>query len=51
MSAMHLRLSLPPRADTPDTTIEIRPVEMERWLESRPCSMNQARSRSMAESA
>jgi len=36
MSTMHLRLSLPPRADTPDTNIEIRPAEMERWLESLP---------------
>ena len=33
---MHLRLSLPPRADTPDSNIEIRPVEMERWLEGLP---------------
>ena len=32
MSAMHLRLSLPPRTDTPDTSIEIRPAEAERWL-------------------
>jgi hypothetical protein len=36
MSAMHLRLSLPPRADTPDTTIEIRPAELERWLKGLP---------------
>jgi len=33
---MHLRLSLPPRADTPDTTIEIRPAELERWLKGLP---------------
>ncbi|MEK7758254.1 MAG: hypothetical protein AAB304_01430 [Pseudomonadota bacterium] len=36
MSAMHLRLSLPPRADTHDTNIEIRPAELERWLKSLP---------------
>jgi len=36
MSAMHLRLSLPPRADTQDTNIEIRPAELERWLKSLP---------------
>jgi cyclic-di-GMP-binding protein len=36
MSAMHLRLSLPPRADTPDSTIEIRPAELERWLKGLP---------------
>jgi cyclic-di-GMP-binding protein len=36
MSAMHLRLSLPPRADTPDTHIETRPAEVERWLKSLP---------------
>ena len=33
---MHLRLSLPPRADTPDTSIEIRPAEVERWLKGLP---------------
>ena len=33
---MHLRLSLPPREDTPDSNIEIRPVEMERWLDGLP---------------
>ncbi len=33
---MHLRLSLPPRADTPDTNIEIRPAELERWLKGLP---------------
>ena len=33
---MHLRLSLPPRADTHDTNIEIRPAELERWLKSLP---------------
>lgn len=33
---MHLRLSLPPRADTPDTNIEIRPADMERWLKGLP---------------
>jgi len=33
---MHLRLSLPPRTDTPDTHIETRPAEMERWLKSLP---------------
>lgn len=33
---MHLRLSLPPRTDTPDTSIVIRPAEMERWLKSLP---------------
>jgi len=36
MSAMYLRLSLPPRADTPDTHIEIRPAEVERWLKGLP---------------
>jgi cyclic-di-GMP-binding protein len=36
MNAMHLRLSLPPRADTPDTNIDIRPAEMERWLKKLP---------------
>jgi hypothetical protein len=36
MSAMHLRLSLPPRVDTHDTNIEIRPAELERWLKSLP---------------
>ncbi|MEK7666764.1 MAG: hypothetical protein AAB406_03740 [Pseudomonadota bacterium] len=33
---MHLRLSLPPRADTHDTNIEVRPAELERWLKSLP---------------
>ena len=33
---MHLRLSLPPRADTHDTNIELRPAELERWLKSLP---------------
>jgi cyclic-di-GMP-binding protein len=36
MSAMHLRLSLPPRSDTPDSNIDIRPAEVERWLKSLP---------------
>jgi hypothetical protein len=36
MSAMHLRLSLPPRTDTSDTDIEIRPAEVERWLKGLP---------------
>ncbi|HJW82308.1 MAG TPA: hypothetical protein VJ396_08690, partial [Acidiferrobacterales bacterium] len=36
MSAMHLRLSLPPRTDTPDSNIEIRPAEVERWLKGLP---------------
>jgi hypothetical protein len=36
MSAMHLRLSLPPRTDLPDSTIEIRPAEVERWLKGLP---------------
>jgi len=33
---MHLRLSLPPRTDTPDSNIDIRPAEVERWLKSLP---------------
>ena len=33
---MHLRLSLPPRTDTPDSNIEIRPAEVERWLKGLP---------------
>lgn len=33
---MHLRLSLPPRADTPDSKIDIRPAEVERWLKGLP---------------
>jgi cyclic-di-GMP-binding protein len=36
MSAMHLRLSLPPRAETPDANIDIRPAEVERWLKGLP---------------
>jgi hypothetical protein len=36
MPAMHLRLSLPPRTDKPDTTIETRPAEVERWLKGLP---------------
>ena len=36
MSAMHLRLSLPPRAAAPDTSIESRPAEFERWLKDLP---------------
>ena len=33
---MHLRLSLPPRAETPDTSVETRPAELERWLKGLP---------------
>ncbi len=33
---MHLRLSLPPRADTPNPNIEVRPAELERWLKGLP---------------
>ena len=33
---MHLRLSLPPRADKPDTNIETRPADLERWLKGLP---------------
>jgi len=36
MSAMHLRLSLPPRAETPGADIEVRPSEVERWLSKLP---------------
>jgi hypothetical protein len=36
MSAMHLRLSLPPRAETPDAKIDIHPTEVERWLKGLP---------------
>lgn len=33
---MHLRLSLPPRTDTPNPNIEVRPAELERWLKGLP---------------
>ena len=33
---MYLRLSLPPRADTPGAEIETRPSEVERWLSRMP---------------
>ncbi len=33
---MHLRLSLPPRTDTPNADIETRPAELERWLNDLP---------------
>jgi hypothetical protein len=36
MSAMHLRLSLPPRADSPNTVVETRPAEVERWIAQLP---------------
>lgn len=36
MSAMYLRLSLPPRTDVPGTAIETRPSEVERWLARLP---------------
>jgi len=36
MSAMHLRLSLPPRAETPNAEIETRPAEVGRWLAQLP---------------
>lgn len=36
MSAMHLRLSLPPRTDTPNAAIETRPAEIERWVARLP---------------
>jgi len=36
MSAMYLRLSLPPRADAPSPGVETRPAELERWLAGLP---------------
>jgi hypothetical protein len=36
MSAMHLRLSLPPRTDAPGQEIDTRPAEIERWLKQLP---------------
>ena len=36
MSAMHLRLSLPPRTATPGGNIDLRPAEMDRWLKRLP---------------
>jgi hypothetical protein len=36
MSAMHLRLSLPPRTETPNSEIETRPAEVERWIKQLP---------------
>jgi hypothetical protein len=36
MSAMHLRLSLPPHADIPSADVETRPAELERWLKDQP---------------
>lgn len=36
MSAMHLRLSLPPHTDIPTADVEIRPAELERWLKNLP---------------
>ena len=36
MSAMHLRLSLPPHTDPPGTGVETRPAELERWLKGLP---------------
>jgi hypothetical protein len=36
MSAMHLRLSLPPRTDSPNTVVEVRPSEVERWIAQLP---------------
>lgn len=36
MSAMHLRLSLPPRTETPNSEIETRPAEVEHWIAQLP---------------
>lgn len=36
MSAMHLRLSLPPRTETANSDIEIRPAEVARWVAQLP---------------
>lgn len=36
MSRMHLRLSLPPRSDSPDKDILTRPAELERWVARLP---------------
>lgn len=32
MSAMHLRLSLPPRVEEPSPGVETRPADLERWI-------------------
>ncbi len=36
MSIMHLRLSLPPRAETPSAEIQTRPADVERWIRELP---------------